>query len=138
MGDRRYAALAGALLLLQAQPAMGILGEWRGRSLCTDQRADPACRDEEVIYRMDSAAGAEGRVRMRADKVVNGVREDMGDILLQYDSTAHGWFADLSLRLRVRWSFRARGDTLTGSLAELSSGRLIRRVSALRFKPSRG
>lgn len=137
MVDWRYSGLLAALLLqAQGQPAVSILGEWRGSSLCADRRADPACADEQVIYRIDSTAGSPMRVRVRADKVVNGVREDMGDLHMQYDSTAHAWFADLTMRLQVRWSFQALGDTLTGSLTELPSGRLIRRVRARRFTPS--
>ena len=128
------ALLALALLALQAAgtPAAGILGTWRGTSVCVDRRADPACGDEEVVYVVDSAAGPRGPVRMRADKIVNGLRESMGALRLAYDSTTRSWSAELTLRLRVRWSFTPKDDQLAGTLVEVPSGRLIRRISARR------
>lgn len=129
-----YASLALALLVFQAPetPAAGILGTWRGTSICVDRQADPACSDESVIYEVDSAAGPRGPVRMLADKVVNGVREPMGALRLQYDSTTRSWSAELTTRLHSRWSFEPQGDAMAGALRELPSERLVRRVMVRR------
>lgn len=124
------------LSLLAAQspttPASRILGTWRGSSICVDRAHDTACKNEEVIYQVDSAQGPTGPVRMSADKVVNGAREEMGVLRLQYDSTAHVWFHDLHTRSHSRWSFEPKGDEMSGTLTEQPSGRLIRRVAVRR------
>ena len=71
--------LAVALALLAAQgpptPAALIAGTWHGTSSCLDRLVDRACQNEEVVYQIDSAAGPRGPVTIRADKVVNGVRQ---------------------------------------------------------------
>src|SRR4051812_31192266 len=77
------------------QPATLILGTWHGTSTCIDKKTDTSCHDEEVIYDVDSAGSPRGPVRMSADKVVNGVRDNMGVFTLAYDSTSHSWSADL-------------------------------------------
>src|ERR1044072_7087199 len=48
-----------AFLFLQAPgtPASAILGTWRGTSICVDRATDRSCRDETVVYEVDSAAG---------------------------------------------------------------------------------
>lgn len=124
--------LAGLLLQAPGTPAARILGTWRGTSTCVDKQTDRACTDEVVIYDVDSAAGPRGPVRMSADKVVDGVRQPMGVLRLQYDSTSRTWFADFTTRVPVRWRFEPRGDVLVGTLTEEPSARVIRRVTARR------
>jgi hypothetical protein len=134
MIDLFRAAFPLVFLVLQAPdtPAARILGTWHGTSICVDRQVDRACGDEEVIYEIDSAAGPSGPVRMRADKVVSGVREPMGELRLQYDSTAHSWSAEFTARLHVRWSFEPQSDVMFGTLRELPSERLMRRVTVRR------
>jgi hypothetical protein len=126
------------LLLLLRQtpqaPAASILGTWRGTSTCADKAHDTACHDEVVIYEVDSSASARGPVRWVADKVVNGTRENMGVLRLQYDTTTHMWSTDLNMRIAARWSLEPRGDRMVGTLAERPSGRIIRRVSVRRVR----
>jgi hypothetical protein len=121
---------------LAAQSAVGpvgaILGSWRGSSICVDPARDTACRDEQVIYHVDSAVGPSGPVRMVADKVVNGSRQPMGGFQLSYDPATHVWSADLRMRVHARWSFEPNGDQMVGTLTDLPSGRLIRRVAVRR------
>jgi hypothetical protein len=144
-GSRRVATCSAAALLFAVvafqrpqPPASLILGTWNGTSTCVDKKTDTSCRDEQVIYEVDSAGSPRGPVRMRADKVVNGVREDMGVLTLAYDSAADQWFVDMSTRTHVRWSFAAKGDVMTGTLKELPSNRLIRQVKTRRApKPAR-
>ena len=68
-------------------------------STCADKAHDTACHDEVVIYEVDSSASARGPVRWVADKVVNGTRENMGVLRLQYDTTTHVWSTDLNMRI---------------------------------------
>jgi predicted GH43/DUF377 family glycosyl hydrolase len=114
-------------------PADRILGTWHGESICVDKQVDRACKDEEVIYEIDAAAGPRGPVRISADKIVNGVRENMGAFTLSYDSSADQWFADLNARIRARWTFVARGDSIVGDLSELPGHRLVRRIAVRRM-----
>ena len=134
MISRVAAGLALALLLPRTPqtPVAAILGTWRGTSICVDRQVDRACRDEAVIYEVDSASSSRGPVRMRADKVVGGVRQPMGVLRLGFDSTTQIWSAELTARLRARWSFAVKGDVLEGTLTELPSGRLVRRATARR------
>jgi len=125
-----------SLSSLSAQAAPGpadtILGTWRGSSTCADPTRDTACRDEEVIYEVDSAASPNGPVRMLADKVVNGSRQPMGGFHLTYDAVQRVWSVELRTRIRARWSFAPAGDKMSGTLTEVPSGRLIRRVAVRR------
>jgi predicted GH43/DUF377 family glycosyl hydrolase len=110
-------------------PAAAMVGTWHGTSLCVDKQVDRACRDEEVLYEIDSAAGPRGPVRWQADKIVNGVRENMGVSRLTYDSTAQNWFFDMQTRFHGRWTVAVRGDSLLGELQELPAHRLVRRIA---------
>jgi hypothetical protein len=136
---RRSLALSTLpLALLTAQgptaPAAQILGAWRGTSTCVDPQVDRACHDEEVIYVVDSAAGPRGPVSMRADKVVQGVRQPMGAFRLTYDSSTASWLAEFTTaRFRARWTFEVRDSAMTGRLSELPSQRLVRRIAARRL-----
>lgn len=133
---RLLGALAISVAPLAAQSPSGaaasILGTWRGSSLCADRAHDAACRDEQVVYQVDSAAGPNGPVRMVADKIVNGARVTMGVIRLQYDTATHVWSAELETRFRARWSFQPKGPEMTGTLIELPTGRVVRHVAVKR------
>ena len=62
-----------------------VLGTWRGTSTCTDRVAAPACQDETVVY--DFRRGDKtGSVVAKADKIVNGKREPMGELEFAYDT----------------------------------------------------
>ena len=131
--------LAGTVLTLAVlvcqtpdTPAASILGTWRGTSTCVDPQVDRACRNEEVIYEIDSAAGPRGPVRMRADKVVGGIRQLMGVLRLDYDFATKTWSAELTTRLHGRWSFTPQGAVMVGALTDLPSQRLVRRVNVHR------
>jgi hypothetical protein len=126
-----------ALALLAAQgpptPAALISGTWHGTSSCLDRIVDRACRDEEVVYKVDSAAGPRGPVSIRADKVVNGVPQPMGVFRLNYDSTSASWFVEFSTsRFRGRWTYEVHDSVMVGRLSELPSQRLVRRVAVRR------
>ena len=117
----------------QAQsPAQAILGTWHGTSICVDKQVDRACKDVEVIYEIDSAVGPRGPVRISADKIVNGARDNMGVFRLTYDSTADLWFADFNTRIRARWTFVPHGNSIVGDLSELPARRLVRRIAVRR------
>jgi hypothetical protein len=114
-----------------------ILGSWRGTSLCVDKANFPACKDEQVIYDARPKGTARDTVTIRADKVVNGVREFMGefDFGLAADSS---WVAEFqNPRVRIKIILRVRGAQMNGALTDEPSGRRVRAI-ALERVPARG
>jgi hypothetical protein len=129
------AAAFPADMAAQAGMPAGILGTWRGTPTCVDKVAFPACHDEEVIYVVRPAAQSPDSVVVRADKVVNGSREFMGE--LGYGRGPGGeWSSVLrSPRYQGRWTLRVEGARMSGTLIDLPSGRPVRAVSLQRSGP---
>lgn len=125
-------AVAAALALVR-QPAP-VAGEWRGTSLCVDKAKDPACHDEQVVYQFTRVAGRADSMALAASKIVAGRLEPMGDLGLHWEAKTSQWVMEFTAPngFHGLWAFRPAGDRLTGSLTELPSGRLVRRVDAKR------
>src|SRR4051812_41741362 len=70
------ATLVAALLFFQAS---GLVGSWRGTSTCVDRVHFPNCHDEEVIFDVVARDSTGDTVTVRADKIVQGHREFMGE-----------------------------------------------------------
>lgn len=133
--------LAGAVLVALAggvAPArhaqVGLIGTWRGTSTCVDKLTFPACTDEVVVYVAQPLASSPDSVSLLADKVVNGVREPMGE--LRYGPAGAGtWQAEFrTARVHLRWTLRVEGDQLTGTLVDMPSGKVARTVSLRRVR----
>lgn len=105
-----------------------LIGTWRGTSTCTDRVAAPACRDEVVVY--DFTSGAKpGTVSRKADKVVEGRREPMGEMDLAYDAEQRCWSAEFrSPRGGVVWCLAVDGAHLTGTGRLLPGKETVRRI----------
>src|SRR3954452_3692967 len=109
-----------------------IIGSWGGTSLCVDKVHFPACHDEQVIYDVQRKGSSSDTVTLRADKVVNGVREFMGafDFGREPDST---WVAIYqNPRIRMRIVLRVRGSQMTGVMTDEPSARRIREIAVAR------
>ena len=106
---------------------VGIVGSWRGTSICVDKVNFPACKDEQVIYDVRQNGSARDTVTVRADKVVNGVREFMAEFdFHRADST---WVAEYqNPRTRIQIVLRVRGAHMTGVLTDEPSGRRVRDI----------
>jgi hypothetical protein len=114
-------------------PAEALRGTWRGTSTCVDKATDTSCHDEVVIYEFEAAGQPRGRVVWRPSKVVNGSVLPMGELELAWDAAEKTWSKEFtSPRFHGRWSLTVEGPKMTGSLVELPSGRLVRRVAAAR------
>ena len=101
-----------------------VVGTWEGQSICTVQPS--ACHDEHVIYEI--AQAADHKLKMSADKVVNGERQNMGDLECTYDGKT------LSCPIpRGTWVYEVSGTKMTGTL-KLSDGTVFRKVTAARKK----
>lgn len=125
-------ALTGAATRFQ-QP--DLVGSWRGTSTCVDKVHFPACKDEDVIYDARQKAGAPDTVTVRADKIVHGVREFMGEFDF-HRAPDSAWVAESAHPpVRIRIVLRVRGAHLTGVLTDEPSGRRVRDIAADRIAP---
>ena len=139
---RHRVVLGAALALVCAAPAARggaadverIVGTWRGTSKCVDLEAAPACRDEVVVYEVAAKPGATDKVVVKADKIVNGERQNMGD--LEYTLGSDGtWTSDFeSPRMRSHWTLTVEGRKMTGTGALMPSNTLTRRMDLEREK----
>ena len=121
-----------ALALAAATQSGGIVGVWRGTSTCADRQHFPACNNEIVVYTVTAHPGTRDTVTIQADKVVNGVREDMGsfDLARVNDST---WAVDFRMRQNHgRITFVVSGDRLTGTMVDVPTGYRVRDMAARR------
>ncbi len=110
------------------------LGTWHGTSLCVDRNTDIACKDEEVIYVVKDIPSVRDTVAMEAFKIISGQRVSMGMLPLAYSHSSHAWSCELATRARAVWIYQVNDSTLNGTLAELPSMRLMRKVVANRIK----
>jgi hypothetical protein len=116
-----------------ADPAEALRGTWRGTSICVDKATDTFCHDEVVVYEFETAGQPRGSVVWHPSKIVNGEVLPMGDMELAWDAASRTWSKEFtSPRFHGRWSLAVEGSKMTGSLVELPSGRLARRVAAKR------
>ena len=114
-----------SILLLATPLQAGVIGTWKGESVCT-VRESP-CHDEVVVY---DVTEAQGKLQWKAYKIVEGKEEWMGT--LQCDHQAANQVAVCSIP-RGQWEFHADGDSMTGTL-KLTDGTLFRKVSAKRYQ----
>ncbi len=133
---RALCILVAVSSVLRASPAPSdhapseLVGTWRGTSTCSDRVAAPGCHDEVVVY--DFTAGEKpGTVRWKADKVVDGQRQTMGEMDLVYDAGARCWSVEFSSpRVRIVWCLVVDGAHLTGTGRLLPGGETVRKIDA--------
>lgn len=115
----------------QEPPYAAVVGEWRGTSTCVNRKLAPACNDEVTVYTFTHAKeSSDTVVHLRADKIVNGVQESMGEFDMTFVPSSHSWRYELNTRVHAEWSFTPNGTQLDGTLVTLPERALIRRVVA--------
>ena len=125
---------AGLLVLLLAlwfhntsAQTSSLAGDWSGESICVGETG--ACHDEQVVYHISVDAGDATKVKIAADKIVNGKPERMGDIILKYDSGKHTLIGDLvGPRYRGVWEFTVKENMIWGTLSLLPERRIVRQI----------
>jgi len=119
-------ALIVLLALTLLPQAGGLVGSWHGTSTCVDREHFPNCHDEEVIFDAVARGTSGDTVTVRADKIVQGHREFMGES--NYVRGADGlWVAEFSNeRVHLRLTLRVQGSKLLGHIIDLPSGRTVR------------
>ena len=126
--------LSISLLIAQGPSSNSLLGTWHGTSICMDKKVDTACKDEIVVYDVDTVGvKAKGNVMMHAYKIVNKEKDWMGDQELTHDAKSDTWWGDYTGRRgAIRWRFAVTGPEMNGTLVELPSMRMIRKVEVKR------
>jgi hypothetical protein len=127
------AGLVALVLMIASVPARGqtrgIVGTWGGTSICADREHYPACKDEQVVYDAQVSHTSPDTVSIRADKIVDGTREFMGEYActLQGDSA---WACEVRTpRYHLRLTLKQAGDRVTGTLTDLDSAYRIRDIA---------
>ena len=141
MRPRHAAVLVAALACIAAASARAagavdaIVGTWRGTSLCGDRAAAPACSDEVVIYDIVRTGGKADAVTVNADKVIDGTRVPMGSLDFTFDA-AHGrWSTNIETpRVRATLSLVVDGASMTGTMVQLPSNAVVRRMRLTKDK----
>ena len=92
-------------------------GTWKGTSLC--QVKNSPCHDETVVYYISRKNGTDS-FSIKANKIVNGVEEEMGILPFVYDSKSN----ELVSSAYGKWTLRIEKDKMKGTLIE--KGKLFR------------
>ena len=115
-----------------------ILGDWTGESICVSGN-NPSCHDEQVVYHLSVDPADATKIKMAADKIVNGKAEWMGDIYLKYDSGKQTLSGDLqSSRSRGTWEFTIKGNMMWGTLTMLPEKTVVRQMRVNRVEANQG
>jgi hypothetical protein len=112
-----------------------LVGSWSGESVCVDKEKFPACRDEQVVYRIVESSGKANMVTVTMDKIVGGKPETMGVLDFVYDAQKQTLSGEFERNNRRGiWEFTVRGDALEGTLATLPERTIARRVKVKKDK----
>jgi hypothetical protein len=109
-----------------------IVGSWSGTSTCVDREHYPACRDEQVVYEARLSHASPDTVTIRADKLVGGNREFMGEYACVPRDDGSWASMVRTPRYHIRLLLQMAGDHLTGTLTDLDSGRRVRDIALQR------
>ena len=108
--------LVAAPFPMSAQSAGALLGSWKGTSKCLVRPS--ACHDEIAVYYITRLSSDTTKFQVRADKIVNGVEEDMG-ILAPCTFNAKTSLLICGMPANARpgeWRFTLHGNSLDGGL----------------------
>ena len=87
-----------------------LVGTWKGTSIC--QVKNSPCHDEIVVYHISKGEGVDS-FTVRADKIVNGVEEDMGILHCKFESKTKQLTSN---SYRSNWVFTLKDKTIDGTL----------------------
>ena len=114
----KYQSLCLALLFTQcatgqktvAQVDTLLVGTWQGTSIC--QAKNSPCHDEVVVYHISKGNSADS-FNIQANKIVNGVEEDMGILHCSYNEKTKQL---VSNEYNSNWAFTISGRKISGIL----------------------
>jgi hypothetical protein len=108
-----------------------IAGIWKGTSLC--QVKNSPCHDETVVYYITQSATA-NVYTLKANKIVNGVEEEMGNLDFVYDTFRQTLTCNMKDRQQREavWTFAIKDKHISGTL--IIGGSTLQRISGQRQK----
>jgi hypothetical protein len=101
-----------------------LVGDWRGRSLCVTTTR-PACTDETVVYHVKRHAPGVEAFDIKADKIVDGKPQFMGDLACNFEATRQQLLCPMG---DSTWRFRWDGRQLVGVLFDANGPFRVIRV----------
>ena len=103
-----------------------LAGDWSGQSICG--AGNPSCHDEYVVYHVSVDPLDASKVKIAADKIVDGKLEWMGDIWLKYDASKQTLTGDLqNTRFKGGWEFVVKGNFIEGTLSIINPDKTVAR-----------
>jgi hypothetical protein len=130
--SRAIAVITSIIFLLlgfvgvAGQQRSSLVGDWSGESICVGN--NPSCHDEKVIYHV-SIAGEPDKIKIAADKIVDGKPEPMGVIDLKYDASKQTLTGETQTpRYHLWWAFTIKGAVMEGTLSVLPDKTVARRI----------
>ena len=119
--------LALCLAAVQAQQRSLPVGNWTGESICVGNNR--SCHDEKVVYHISVDPADSTKVKIAADKIVDGKPEPMGVIDLKYDPGKQSLTGETqTARYRLWWEFVIKGNVMEGMLSVLPDKTIARRI----------
>jgi hypothetical protein len=111
-----------------AQSAPSVVGTWEGDSVC---QVPKPCTTEQVVY--EFTQNSDGTLRWKADKVVYGKRESMGqEFTCSWSASEQKLTCPMEGRRPADWVLWLRGDRLLGALT-IREGKIVyRKISVQR------
>jgi hypothetical protein len=134
---------AAALIVLLSRGALaqgtrdGLAGTSRGTSLCLNRQALPACSDEQVVYDIAAPPGRPDAIIVKADKIVDGRRVPMGELVFRSDAAAGRWVTEIETpNVHALWYLSLHDGVLSGGMTLLPSSTLVRAIELRRIQGS--
>ena len=120
-----------------AQKASPLTGDWTGESICVGEIG--ACKDEQVVYHISVDPADATKVKIAADKIVNGKPDFMGDVLLTFDPAKNTLAGNLeNPRSPGIWQFTVKANMMWGTLSVLSDKRIVRQIRVTKNESNQG
>lgn len=93
-----------------------ISGTWKGTSLC--QVPGSPCHDETVVFYFSRQIASEDTFTLRANKIVNGREEEMGELNFVYDKAKQTLTCKMTNKggKYGEWLFKIDEDKMHGTL----------------------
>jgi hypothetical protein len=118
-------------------PRSGLVGTWRGTSLCLDRVALPACADEQVVYDITAPPDRPDAMTVKADKIVDGRRVPMGEVTFTPDTASGRWVSEIKTpNVHAVWHLRLHDGVLSGGMFLLPSTTPVRSIQLQRAQGS--
>lgn len=106
-------------------------GDWAGESVCVGDR--PACKDESVVYHLRLKEGEPNTVTIAADKIVDGVPEQMYVLDFKYDAAKETLTGEFNVNgTHGVFEYAIKGDEMEGTGKLLPAGTVFRRIKVKR------